>query len=76
MSSQGEILGLGALGQETPKVCRSSTPGDSPTDYLEGVGEASSDCGAAPGALLSSATCLPYGLGHGISPLFLLPLCP
>lgn len=75
-ASQGEILVSGALGWEAPEICRSSTPGDSPTDYLEGVGKASSDCTAVPRAVLSSATCLPYGLGPVTSSLFLLPLCP
>lgn len=74
-ASQGEILGSGSLGREACENCRSSTPGDPPTDYLEGVGKVISDCTADPRAVLGFVTCLPYGLGHVTSSLFLLPLC-
>lgn len=76
VTSQGEILSPRALGQEAPDVCRSGTPGDSPADYLEGVGKASSDCTAAPRAVLGSTTCSLYGLRHVTSSLFLFPLWP
>lgn len=41
-ASQGEILALESSGWEAPEplLCRSSTPGDSAADYLEGVEEA------------------------------------
>jgi len=57
VTSQGEMVGLGSSGREAPELCRSSTPGDSPADYVEGVGEASNDHTAAPGGSLGSATC-------------------
>lgn len=75
-SAPGWETGLRSLGWEACEICRSGTPGDSPTDYLESVGKAISDRTAAPRAVLGSATWLPYGLGHVTSSLFLLHLCP
>lgn len=76
VTSQGETLSPRALGQEVPDVCRSRTPGDSPAHYVGGVVKSSSDCTAAPRAVLGSTTCSPNGLGHVTSSLFLSLLCP
>lgn len=61
------LLSLGGLIWEAPDVCRSSTPRDTPSGYLEGAGEASSDHSSSTDAVLGSITCLPHGLGHFIS---------
>lgn len=67
------LLSLGGLIWEAPDVCRSSIPRDTPSGYLEGAGEASSDHSSSTDAVLGSITCLPHGLGHFISVSLSLP---
>lgn len=75
-ASHSETLSLGPLCQEGCEVCRDSTPGDSSVDFLRVSGRFE----VTVQQLLAFCWALPLALhmalGHGISPLVFLPLCP